>query len=345
MEQKNKTDSFMKQETRTRNKLILVFIFLAITIMVAAFASYQDFNRQHRLIIADIKPLGTHAEAFPFWYMMVLVVSVIVSIGIIIWYVYRRKHLIFYRGQYNLMELLKESETRYRRLFEAAKDGVLLIDFNTGVILDVNPFLIELLGYPKSEFLKKKLWDVGVFKNAAISKDRFSELQNQEFVRHECLPFQTKEGKKIFVECVSNTYLVGDKKRIQCNIRDITERKEAQDALERAAQDWQITFDAASDMIMQLDRQMNIVKANRAVSEILGLPINEIIGKKCHKLIHGSDSPFPACPVERSIRTKSNESGELFFPNLGIWALVKADPIWGKDMEVEGVVHTVHDIT
>jgi PAS domain S-box-containing protein len=67
----------------------------------------------------------------------------------------------------------KESEMRYRRLFETAHDGILILDSVTGQITDVNPFLEKLLGYSKSEFLNKKLWEVGAFKNLKAAKDAF----------------------------------------------------------------------------------------------------------------------------------------------------------------------------
>ena len=66
------------------------------------------------------------------------------------------------------------SELRYRRLFEAAQDGILLIDFTTGVILDVNKFLTDMLDYSKSDLLKKHLWEVGAFRDIAASKDNFT---------------------------------------------------------------------------------------------------------------------------------------------------------------------------
>ncbi|HQT44468.1 MAG TPA: PAS domain S-box protein, partial [Candidatus Micrarchaeota archaeon] len=128
--------------------------------------------------------------------------------------------------------LVKVSELRYRRLFETAQDGILLIDFDTGMILDANQFLIDLLGYSKKDFLKKYLWEVGVFKDIAASKENFATLQKKRFVRFEDLPLETKAGKKIEVEFVANAYKVDGTTTIQCNIRDITERKNLARALE-----------------------------------------------------------------------------------------------------------------
>ena len=126
---------------------------------------------------------------------------------------------------------IKTSELRYRRLFEAAQDGILLLDAATGAITDVNPFLIKLLGYSREEMLQRKLWEVGAFQDIKASQETFAALQENEYVRYEDLPLRAKTGRMIDVEFVSNVYLVGGEKVIQCNIRDITERKHAQDAL------------------------------------------------------------------------------------------------------------------
>jgi len=123
---------------------------------------------------------------------------------------------------------VQNSELRYRRLFEAAKDGILILDADNGQIIDANPFIIEMLGYSLEELTGKKLWEIGVFKKIADSKDAFTELQNIGYIRFEDMPLETKKGKPINVEFVSNVYLVDQKKVIQCNIRDITKRRLAE---------------------------------------------------------------------------------------------------------------------
>jgi two-component system CheB/CheR fusion protein len=124
---------------------------------------------------------------------------------------------------------LAVSEVRYRRLFESAKDGMLILDAETGKILDVNPFLMEMLGYSKQEFVEKKIWEIGCLKDIAANHDKFVELQNKEWVRYENLPLETADGHKINVEFISNAYLVSDVKVIQCIIRDITARKKTEE--------------------------------------------------------------------------------------------------------------------
>jgi PAS domain S-box-containing protein/putative nucleotidyltransferase with HDIG domain len=126
------------------------------------------------------------------------------------------------------IEALRVSESRYRRLFETALDGILLINADTAQIEDVNPFLMRLLDYSHDEFLGKKLWEVGPFKDVAQSKEMFLVIQTQGYVRYEDLPLKTRAGVSIAVEFVSNLYDVEGTKVIQCNIRDISERKAAE---------------------------------------------------------------------------------------------------------------------
>ena len=129
---------------------------------------------------------------------------------------------------------LLASETRYRRLFESAKDGILILDTGTGQILDVNPFLVELLGFAPEYFLGKKLWELGLFGDIAASEEAFRKLQEEGHIRYENLPLAARDGRRLKVEFVSNVYGVGDATVIQCNIRDISERKRLEEQLRQA---------------------------------------------------------------------------------------------------------------
>src|SRR2546428_873174 len=122
-------------------------------------------------------------------------------------------------------ESLRSSETRYRRLFEAARDGILIVDTASRKITDVNPYMSELLGFSPAELLGKELWEIGLLKDAQSSQDAFQELEQKGHIRYEDLPLQTKDGKRREVEFVSNVYLEGGHRVIQCNIRDVSERK------------------------------------------------------------------------------------------------------------------------
>src|SRR5664279_5500670 len=134
-----------------------------------------------------------------------------------------------------VQDAMKISEIRYRRLFETAKDGILILEADTGRITDVNPFLRDLLGYSHAELLGRRLWEIGPFKDIAASRDAFRKLQAKKYIRYDNLPLETKGHRYKYVEFVSNVYRENGTKVIQCNIRDITARNQIGEALANAS--------------------------------------------------------------------------------------------------------------
>ena len=126
---------------------------------------------------------------------------------------------------------VKASEVRYRRLFESAKDGILILDAHTATITDANPFIAEMLGYAHEQFVGKELWQIGLFEDVEASKSAMNKLQEEGYIRYDDLPLKTQTGRLINVEFVSNIYREGGETVIQCNIRDITDRKRLEDNL------------------------------------------------------------------------------------------------------------------
>jgi len=133
--------------------------------------------------------------------------------------------------------LLTVSEVRYRRLFETAKDGILILDAGAATVTDANPAVTELLGFSRAELLGKSLWQVGLVKDAAAGEAAARELRQSLYLRHDDVPVATKAGGRISVETVFNVYAEGGAAVIQCNVRDVTERKRLGDSLRRQAAD------------------------------------------------------------------------------------------------------------
>ena len=119
---------------------------------------------------------------------------------------------------------VKDSELRYRRLFQTAKDGILILNAGTGKIIDANPFMSGLLGYEHDEFLGKELWQIGLFRDKEESRAAYQKLKEKAYIRYDHLPLKTKGGREVEVEFVSNIYSVDGRQVAQCNIRDITDR-------------------------------------------------------------------------------------------------------------------------
>jgi PAS domain S-box-containing protein len=185
---------------------------------------------------------------------------------------------------------LQASETRYRRLFETAKDGILILNAETGVVIDVNPFLIKMLGFPQEEICGKELWELGFFKDIAESKAHFKELQRKKYIRIDDLPLETADGRRFRVEFVSNVYQEDFHKVIQCNIRDITEHKQAEDMLEESESMYRSLIATAGAGVATIDIEGKFVIVNQAICEMFGYSKEELISKPFALFLHPDDT-------------------------------------------------------
>ena len=171
-----------------------------------------------------------------------------------------------------LLEKLQVSETRYRRLFETAQDGILLLDAKTGEITDVNPFLLDLLGYPYDEIAGKKLWEIGPFVDRATAKQAFETLRKDRYIRYEDLPLETGMKGQIHVEFVSNVYPVGGKDVIQCQIREIGQRKLAEEVARGRLVGKDFALDVGELGAWRLDLASGTAWRSSRHDEIFGYP-------------------------------------------------------------------------
>ena len=172
-------------------------------------------------------------------------------------------------------ESLRVSEIRYRRLFESARDGILILDAASRQITDVNPYMVELMGYTRDEFLGKELWEIGLFRDKDESRIAFRELQATGYIRYEDLPLQTKAGKQWNVEFISNIYPENGHHVIQCNIRDISERKRAEEAKFLTA----AIVESSEDSILSINFERTITTWNKGAERLYGYPAVEALGK------------------------------------------------------------------
>ena len=115
-------------------------------------------------------------------------------------------------------------DLRYQRLFETAQDGILILEYPSGIIVDANPFICSLLKYDKAYFIGKKLWEIGFTEDKKRAVNIFKELLDKGYIRYENLDLRSASGELMSVEFVCNSYSVQDEIVIQCNIRDITDR-------------------------------------------------------------------------------------------------------------------------
>jgi PAS domain S-box-containing protein len=245
-------------------------------------------------------------------------------------------------------DALRASETRYRRLFETAQDGILILNEETGQIDDVNPFLTDILGYSHEELTGKKLWEIGTFKDAEASKSVFAELQHKGYVRYEDLPLTTKDGKEIDVEFVSNVYMVNRHKVIQCNIRDITTRRLAEAELRRSLKLFHTIARVSPVGLFRTDSEGRYIYVNGCWSDITGLSAEEAYGEGWAKALFPEDKERVLNEWHLAAqRDLPFESEFCFQQQNGItkWVIGKAIAERSVHGERLGYVGTITDIT
>ncbi len=246
-------------------------------------------------------------------------------------------------------EKLLASEVRYRRLFETAKDGILILDAKTGEIVDVNPFLMEMLGYSYAELLGKQLWEIGLCKDILANKDSFFRLQEEKYIRYENLPLKNKDGNTIWVEFVSNAYDVSGKQVIQCNIRDITDRKRAEEALVKEQHEMQIIMDNLPVNIYFKDRASRFTRVSKTHALQFGLSDPaQLIGKTDFDFFtieHAQQAYDDEQAIIQAGQTLIKEEKETWIDRPPTWALTIKMPMRDTQGNITGTFGLSTDIT
>jgi diguanylate cyclase (GGDEF)-like protein/PAS domain S-box-containing protein len=226
-------------------------------------------------------------------------------------------------------EALKASEVRYRRLFETAKDGILILDAESGRIIDSNSYLEKMLGYSHGELLGKKLWEIGSFKDIAANQAAFQELQHKKYIRYEDLPLESKGGEHRQVEFVSNVYLVDHTKVIQCNVRDITSRKLAEASLQRANEKLSSLVtalrrrDGEMTLLNRMNELLQTCETQEEAYRVIPMMAAEMFPGQsgCLAVFHGSDQY-----LETVARWGDETLVENVFPMKDCWAIRRGRP-------------------
>ena len=231
---------------------------------------------------------------------------------------------------------LDASELRYRRLFETAQDGILILDAETGMVDDVNPFLITLLGYSREQFLGKAIWELGFFKDVAANAQKFAELRDKEYVRYEHLPLETSDGRRVAVEFVSNVYLVAGAKVIQCNVRDISARRKAEEALSQLRAELEARVTLRTAELQAANRELEAF--SYSVSHDLRTPLRAVDGFS-QAVLEDFGDLLPATGREQllTIRRAAQKMGCLIDDLLAFSRLSRA-PLIKRPVNTEGLV-------
>jgi PAS domain S-box-containing protein len=260
---------------------------------------------------------------------------------------------------------LKNSELQYRRLFQTAQDAILILDGDTGKVIDANKFILDMLGYPLEYFVGKHLWELGFIKDKSIAQHAFTELKTNGYIRYEDIPLEKNDGQCFNVEFISNVYLVGEKKIIQCNIRDITARKRVEAALAESDARLNSILDGSPMMQFAIDKDHRVISWNKALEEYSGVKKAEVLGTRTPWMaFYDTERPVLADllvdekvellpewyqgTVTHSRLVEGAYETTDFFPKMGVsgrWLYFTAAPIRNASRAIIGAVETLEDIT
>jgi len=242
-------------------------------------------------------------------------------------------------------EALREAKDRLHSLF----DGILVGFYRStpeGKRLDANQAFMQMVRCPNREaFLKGNIVDDYV--NPEDRKKWQAQMELKGVVRGFEAQCRRQDGTVFWMR--DSARIVRDNEGqvlyYEGAVEDITERKQTEEDLKNALADWHSTFNSTEDLIMLLDKQFKIIRANLSTARFVGLDINEILGKKCYQLLHKTKAPPDICPLKKMKQTKKHEEAELYLAERDVWVVASIDPVFNDKGNLIRCVHVIKDIT
>jgi len=253
-------------------------------------------------------------------------------------------------------EEIRDSEKRYRLLAENATDVIWTVDINSPTRLTyISPSVTRLLGYSVEEAMAKKMEEVFTPVSYELTMKAFTEelvienLEQKHLSRSRALELELncKDGTIVPVEINCSFIRDPDGRAVGILViaRDISKRKQVEEKIKHAAEEWRTTFDSITDLVSIHDKDNKIVRMNTAFADAFNMKPEDLIGKPCYEVVHGIKEPWPNCPHKQTVETKKPARVEFFQPDLGIYLQVSTSPIFNKKGEVVASVHVASDIT
>ncbi len=250
--------------------------------------------------------------------------------------------LIFHdvTAEYHIREVLQKQTDELEGFFYISLDLLCIADLE-GNFIKVNKAWEDILGYPVTELERRKFLEFVHPEDMQATLEAIARLGEGKRVLNFTNRYRHKDGSYRFIEWRSNPH----GKLIYAAARDITARRQAEEAIRKAKEDWERTFDSVPDMIALIDEKHIITRVNRAMADLLGITPEEAIGRKCYACVHMTDRPPDFCPHARLMNDGRAHTAEFHADNLGKWLDVTVSPMHNAKGEVIGSVHVARDIT
>ncbi|MGC2515638.1 MAG: PAS domain S-box protein [Terriglobales bacterium] len=348
----------------SRSQIPYFVIFTAFAALLSRFGTFRqraeaDLRRTHDQLKVERPKLGSRTIAllyFAFSSCWILFTDRLVhGLGLSNAYLLKvseAKGILFISLSTLLMYVLVEKALRQRhsvataywQLVETAQEGVWSVDAE-GKTVFANENMAAILGTSPGEMIGKSILPF-------VPQEKKDELLNHLLQREQGLqehyefPFLRADGAQVWTLLrVSPVLRDGQHSGCLALVSDITKRKRAEEEVRNTAAQWQATFDAVQDLVLLLDKDFRVLRANHAAAEFLGLPFDKIVGGHCYDLIHGTFAPPAECPLAKMRQSRTHEEAEVLAKKGGPWLSVSVDPLFDPSGELTQVVHVARDIT
>ncbi len=240
---------------------------------------------------------------------------------------------------------LRESEARFRKIFDTTVDGILLTDLDTNRFYSANSKICEMLGYADEEVNNLSIDDIHPEKDLPQIAKQFVRQVRGDITLAKDIPMKRKDGSIFYADINSVPITLKGKSYLLGSYRDVTERKRIEDLIIKGKQEWERTFDSVPDLIAVVDKDYKITRLNKKMADRLGMSYQNIIGKPCYELMHGTQEPPADCPHRQLMSDANTHEAEIYCERLKGDFSITTSPLIGEEGELIGSVHLAHDIT
>jgi PAS domain S-box-containing protein len=240
-------------------------------------------------------------------------------------------------------EALRESEDKYRNLFNNAQVGLFRTRISDGKIIECNQRLAKMFAYENRQACIAQFVTSEHYLDPGTRERMVAEIQKNGEIHNFEARLSRRDGSIIWIRYSARAH--PEKGYIEGVATDITEEKLAVEALVQAKEDWENTFDAIADMVMLLDNEHRIIRINRSAAEVFSTKKESAVGKKCYEAVHGQSKPVKDCPLIATTRTRKPASREVTLSSIGRTCICSTSLILDREDNPTGYTHTLRDIT